>query len=404
MGERLVIVGNGMAATRLIREISSRALGRYNILVIGDEPRPAYNRVLLSSWLAGEIDAAGLDLYAPDWAERTGVTRVFGTPVTQIDRAQRIIHLRNGARVGYDKLVLATGSQAIRLPKPGMTLPGVLTFRDVADVEAMRSMVRPAAPAVVIGGGLLGIEAAYGLTRLGAQVTLVHLMDRLMERQLDARAASMLRGALEQKGIDVRLSADTACVTGSSRADGIELADGTRLPADVIVCAVGIRPSVELARSTGLEAGRGVKVDDSLCTSDPDIFALGECAEHRGICYGLVEPAYDQAKVLAARLAGTDALYEGSTLATNLKVTGINLFSAGDFEGSAGTQALVYSDPVLGVYKKLVLRGSRLAGAMLYGDTSDARWYVELMKSGADVTGMRDGLVFGRDLAQRLAA
>ena len=301
MGETLVVAGNGMAATRFVEELMQCALGRYSVLVVGAEPRHSYNRVLLSSLLAGEIDEATIELKPRGWWSGRGVTVLNGHSIASIERESQQVTLANGLRFSYSKLVLATGSQPIRLPKPGMDLQNVLTFRDLADVDAMRALMRSGARAVVIGGGLLGLEAAYGLAKAGVKVTLVHLMDRLMERQLDYRAAALLKHAIVAKGVEVLLNADTKRILGEDCATGLELSCGRILPADFVVCAAGIRPQAQLARKAGLAVNRGIVVDDGLATSDPNIFALGECAEHRNIVYGLVEPAYEQAKVLARR-------------------------------------------------------------------------------------------------------
>lgn len=405
MSEALVVVGNGMAATRLVDELMQRALGRYSVIVIGAEPRSSYNRVLLSSLLAGEADDEAIELKPRGWWAGRGVTTLYGQSVAAIDREARAVTLANGLRLSYAKLVLATGSQPIRLPKPGMDLPGVCAFRNLADIAAMRENMRPGARAVVIGGGLLGIEAAYGLAKAGVVTTLVHLMDSLMERQLDAPAAALLKRAIQAKGVEVILGADTARVVGRERANGLELVDGRVLPADFIVCAVGVRPDVELARSAGLKVNRGIVVDDGLAASEPGIFALGECAEHRGAVYGLVEPAYEQARVLARRLAGDEkAFYAGSTLATNLKVSGVNVFSAGAFAGGPGAETLIFEDEGAGTYKKLVIEDGKLTGAVLFGDTSDALWRLDLIRSGANVAHLRDALAFGPALALEEAA
>lgn len=400
MSEPLVVIGNGMAAARLVEELGREALGRYSVLVIGAEPSLAYNRVLLSSVLAGEVAREETELKPKGWWQRQGVTLVYGRRATAIDRAARTVALEGGIRVPYAKLVLATGSHPIRLPKPGMDLPGVVTFRDHADVAAMLDAASPATRAVVIGGGLLGIEAAYGLALAGARVTLVHLMDRVMERQLDAEAAAMLKAALEARGIEVLLEADTAAIEGDGCVEQVRLADGRILPADIVVSAVGIRPNADLARESGLAAGRGVLVDDHLTTSDSAIHAIGECAEHRGICYGLVEPAYEQAGILARHLAGRPAAYSGTVPATNLKVSGVPVFSAGDFMGGPGSECIVWRDPGLGTYRKLVIRGDRLAGAVLFGETGDALWYRDLIRRGTAIGRLRDDLVFGRALAE----
>ncbi len=400
MSERLVIIGNGMAAARLVEELGRQALGRYSVLVVGAEPHLAYNRVLLSSVLAGEMPREETELKPRAWWEKQGVTLVYGRRAVRINRDSREVVLEDGTRLAYAKLVLATGSDPIRLPKPGMDLPGVVTFRDHDDVGAMLAAAGPATRAVVIGGGLLGIEAAYGLTATGTRVTLVHLMDRLMERQLDAEAAAMLKAALEARGITVLLGADTAAVTGDGCVEAVRLADGRELPCDIVVSAVGIRPNATLAREAGLATGRGIVVDDRLATSDPAIHAIGECAEHRGTCYGLVEPAYQQATALARHLAGRSAAYQGTVLSTNLKVSGVPVFSAGDFLGEPGTEAITLRDPGLATYRKLVLRDGALVGAILFGETSDAFWYLDLIRSGQPLGRLRDAVIFGRSLAE----
>ena len=404
MSEPLVIVGQGMAGTKFAEEISRRALGRYSVILVGAETRRAYNRVLLSSLLAREVEADEIELKPRGWWAKNGITNVFGRPVTAIDRASKSLTLGEGTTLRYSKLVLATGSHPIRLSKPGMALPGVITFREMDDVDVMLNGVAAGRPAVVIGGGLLGLEAAYGLAKAGVRVTLLHLGERLMERQLDKPAALLLKAAIESKGCEVLLGADTARVVGSTRVEAVELADGRVIPADLLVCAVGVRPNVDVARASGLECGRGVLIDDQMRTSDPDIFAIGECAEHRGIAYGLVEPAYEQARTLARALAGErDASYEGSVLATNLKVSGVSLFSAGDFLGE-GKEAVVYRDHGQNIYKKIVIEDDRLAGAVLYGDTADGLWYLDLIKSGRPLAEMRDDLIFGRGIAEQVAA
>ena len=404
MSEPLVVIGNGMAAARFVEELSTRALGRYAVAVVGEEPRLAYNRVLLSAVLAREIAVPEIVLKSAEWWRARGVTLVPGHAAVGIDPHVRRVRLASGATLPYAKLVLATGSRPLRLPVPGMNLPGVLTFRDLGDVAAIESAAARGRKAVVIGGGLLGLEAAYGLAKAGAHVTVIHLMDRLMERQLDARAAALLKRAIEQKGIAVHLQAKTAALRGIRRVEAVELADRRTIDADLVVVAIGIRPNVDLARTAGLNIDRGVVVDDALRTSNADIFAIGECAQHRGICYGLVEPAYDQARALAQHLAGdARATYAGSVLAANLKVSGVNVFSAGDFLGAPGTETIVLSDPGLDTYKKLVIADGRLVGAVLYGDTEDGLWYLDLIRSGACITKIRHDLAFGRMLAQRAA-
>jgi nitrite reductase (NADH) large subunit len=405
MSEPLIVIGNGMAAARLVDELARRALGRYAVAVIGEEPRLAYNRVLLSALLADEVGIDDIELRPARWWRDRGVTLRYGVRATAVDAAARNVTLAGGTRLSFSKLVFATGSQPIKPDIPGMDLPGVLTFRDVDDVNAIAASKAAGTRVVVIGGGLLGLEAAHGLARAGARVTLLHLMDRLMERQLDHRAALMLQRAVEARGIAVRLQAQTARIAGNGKVEGVKLRDGTTIAADAVVVAVGIRANAALARTAGLEVGRGIVVDDHLETNAAGVHAIGECAEHRGCCYGLVEPAYEQAQLLARRLAGEPASYPGSVLATNLKVSGVNVFSAGDFLGAtAEAEEIVLSDPAAGVYKKLVIAHGRLVGAVLFGDTADGLWYLDLIRTGAPVARLRDDLVFGRVLATRTAA
>jgi nitrite reductase (NADH) large subunit len=399
MSEPLVIVGNGMAAARLVDELVKTTLGRYAIAVIGDEPRLAYNRVLLSSVLAGETASHDIELRPAAWWRDRGVTLKYGCVATEIDVGRRELKIDGDESVEFSRLVLATGSTPLRLNMPGADLLGVHTFRDTRDVDLLLALAARKRPVVVIGGGLLGLEAAYGLAKAGTPVTLLHLMDRLMERQLDAPAAALLKSLVERKGIEVLLNASTARIHGTTRVEGVELADGRRIEADAVIFAAGIRPNVGLAKDAGIAVGRGVVVDDHLQTSVPDIFALGECAEHRGVCYGLVEPAYEQARVLAQHLSGRTAAYQGSVVATNLKVSGVSVFSAGDFIGAEGSEAILLSDVRRGTYKKLVIADGRLTGAVLIGETSDALWYLELIRTRKPIAGIRAEMMFGRSLA-----
>jgi nitrite reductase (NADH) large subunit len=404
VSEPLVIIGNGMAAARLVDELAKSALGRYAIAVIGDEPRLAYNRVLLSSVLAGEAASEEIELKSAGWWRDRGVTLKYGCLATEIDVGRREIKIANDESVPFSKLVLATGSAPLRLNVPGADLPGVHTFRDSRDVDRLLGLAAKKRRVVVVGGGLLGLEAAYGLAKAGAPVTLIHLMDRLMERQLDAPAAALLKSLVERKGIEILLNANTARLHGESRVEGIELTDGRLIEADAVIFAAGIRPNVALARDAGLPVNRGVVVNDQLETGAPDIFALGECAEHRGTCYGLVEPAYEQARVLAQHLAGRVASYAGSVVATNLKVSGVSVFSAGDFIATDGSATIVLNDLKRGTYKKLVIGEGRLTGAVLVGDTQDALWYLELIRNQAPIAGIRDDMMFGRPQATRSEA
>ena len=399
MSETLVVVGNGMAAARLVDELTKVALGRYAIAVIGDEPRLAYNRVLLSSVLAGETASHDIELRPASWWGDRGVTLKYGCVATEIDVGRRELKIANEESIGFSRLVLATGSMPLRLNVPGADLAGVHTFRDSRDVDMLLTLAAQKRRVVVVGGGLLGLEAAYGLSKAGSSVTLLHLMDRLMERQLDAPAAELLKSLVERKGVRVVLNANTARLHGETRVEGIELSDGRRIDADAVVFAAGIRPNIALAKEAGIAVNRGVVVDDVMQTSAPDIFALGECAEHRGICYGLVEPAYEQARVLARHLAGRTAAYSGSVVATNLKVSGVGVFSAGDFMGADGSEAIVLNDVRHGTYKKLVISDGRLIGAVLVGDVGDALWYLELIRSGESIAGIRNRMMFGRLVA-----
>ena len=399
MSERLVIVGNGMAAARLVDELVQTALGRYAIAVIGEEPRLAYNRVLLSSVLAGETASHDIELKPAAWWRDRGVTLKYGCRVTEVDVGRRELKIEGEESVEFSRLVLATGSSSLRLNVPGADLPDVHTFRDSRDVDLLLALAARKKPVVVIGGGLLGLEAAYGLAKTGTPVTLLHLMDRLMERQLDLPAADLLKSLVERKGITVLLNANTARICGTTRVEGVELSDGRLIEADAVVFAAGIRPNTQLAGDAGITINRGIVVDDRLQTSAEGIYALGECAEHRCVCYGLVEPAYEQARVLAQQLAGRNALYLGSVVATNLKVSGVSVFSAGDFLGGEGSEAIVLNDIKLGTYKKLVISDGRLVGAVLIGDVADALWYLELIRSRKAIAAIRKDMMFGRPVA-----
>lgn len=400
MSEPLVIVGNGMAAARLVDELAKTSLGRYAVAVIGEEPRLAYNRVLLSSVLAGETGSHEIELRPADWWRHRGVTVRYGYRVSEIDTGRRELKIEGEESMEYSKLVLAVGSTPLRLNVPGADLSGVHTFRDTRDVDLLLTLAAATKRVVVVGGGLLGLEAAYGLAKAGAPVTLLHLMDRLMERQLDAPAADLLKTLVERKGIRILLNASTARIHGEGRVEAVELADGSRIEADAVIFAAGIRPNIALAKDAGIAVNRGIVVNDEMQTASPDIYALGECAEHRGTCYGLVEPAYEQARVLARHLSGRPAAYQGSVVSTNLKVSGVGVFSAGDFMGGEGSESLVLSDRRRGTYKKLVIAEGRLTGALLIGDTVDALWYLELIRNREKVAAIRADMMFGRVLAR----
>lgn len=399
--ERVVVVGNGMAAARALEELHRRAPERYEVDVFSAEPHGAYNRILLSSVLAGEKKLPDIVTHTPSWYAERNIRLHRNEAVVSVNREARRLRTADGRALDYDRLLLATGSTPFILPVPGRELPGVIGFRDIADVETMLEASRELRYAVVIGGGLLGLEAAHGLMKRGMQVTVVHLIDRVLERQLDAPASQLLRAHLEKQGLRFRMPAKTAALLGGKRVRAVAFEDGSEIPADLVVMAAGIVPNATLARSMGLDCERGIVVDDTLQTSDPAISALGECAQHRKTCYGLVAPLYEQAAVWARRLAGeADARYEGSVVATRLKVTGVNLYSAGAFMGGERGDDLVFRDPRRGVYKRLVMQDNRLAGAVLYGDTRDAAWYYELLSSQRDVGPLRQRLLFGQAYAR----
>lgn len=403
MVERLVVIGNGMAGVRAVEEILSRAPGRFAITVFGAEPHGGYNRILLSPVLAGEKDVADIITHDRAWYDAHGIELIAGEAVVAIDRARREVRGAYGTVRSYDALLLATGSDPVILPVPGADLPGVLGFRALSDVETMRAACRPGGQAVVIGGGLLGLEAAHGLSRNGMNVTVLHLMPHLMERQLDPEAARVLADTLRARGISVIIEARTRAVLGTDHVRGVALEDGREIRADLVVMAVGIRPSIALARDAGLACGRGLRVDDTMCTSDPAIFALGECVEHRNEICGLLPPIWDMARVVADQIAGAGTMrYVASPVAVRLKVSGIDTFSAGAFVGDATTETITYRDRACGVYKRLVLRAGRLVGVVLLGDTRDSGWYFDLLSHGDDLTALRDGLAFGPDAVAAL--
>jgi nitrite reductase (NADH) large subunit len=402
--QRLVVVGNGMAGVRTLEELLRLAPDRYDVTVFGAEPHPNYNRILLSPVLAGEMTTDEIVLNGLDWYAMHGIQLHLGRRVVRVDRVRRVVVADDRTEAPYDRLLFATGSTPVVLPVPGADLPGVLTYRDLSDTDAMIRASGRCRRAVVIGGGLLGLEAANGLRSRGMAVTVVHLMPWLMERQLDETAAAMLRATLEARGIAFRLAAETAAIAGDDRAGAVRLKGGEEIPAELVVMAVGIRPNVELAKTAGLYCGRGIVVNDTMQTYDPRIYAVGECVAHRGVAYGLVAPLYDMARVCATHLAGFGiGRYQGSVPATRLKVTGVELFSAGDFMGGPGTESLTLHDAEAGVYRKVVLRADRVAGAVLCGDTGGAGWLADLIAARTDVAAIRDALVFGPDVAAHLA-
>lgn len=400
MKPKLVLIGNGMAGVRTLEELLRIAPDAYDITVFGAEPHPNYNRILLSPVLAGEQTVDQIVLNPRSWYEEHGIRLFLGKTVVAVNRARRIVQTQDGTEAAYDRLLLATGSKPVILPVPGSDLPGVVSYRDIADTEAMIDAARQYRHVVVIGGGLLGLEAANGLMQRGMQVSVIHLMSTLMERQLDATAGRMLQSSLEERGLRFYTGAKTeSLISGESgRVRAVCLADGTELPAELVVMAVGIRPNTGLAEGVGLHCNRGIVVSDTLQTvTDPRIYAVGECVSHRGVAYGLVAPLFEQAKVCATHLAGFGiGRYTGSQTSTKLKVTGIDLFSAGNFLGGEGTEEIVLNDPIGGVYKKLVIGDGKLVGACLYGDTVDGSWYFSLLRDGRKIADLRETLMFGQ--------
>lgn len=397
--EHLVVIGNGMAGCRAIEELLARDPNRYRVTIFGAEPRVNYNRIMLSPVLAGEKCFDDIVINDAGWYADNGIALIAGDPVAAIDRAAKTVTTRGGVSENYDKLLIATGSDPFIIPVPGKDLPGVIAFRDMDDVDTMLAAADAGGDAVVIGGGLLGLEAAHGLSLRGMKVTVIHLMPTLMERQLDEAAGWLLKNALEARGQTILTGADTAEIVGAGKVEGVKLKDGTLIPASLVVMAVGIRPSVALAREAGLAVGRGIQVDDHMVTSDPAVLAVGECVEHDGQVYGLVAPLWDMCRSLASGLVEQPTGYRGSVTSTKLKVSGIDVFSAGDFSGGDGCEDIVLRDASRGVYKRVIVRDDRIVGAVLYGDTADGNWYFDLLKKQEDVSDLRDLLIFGQAFA-----
>ncbi|HZT55887.1 MAG TPA: nitrite reductase large subunit NirB [Burkholderiaceae bacterium] len=396
---KLVMIGNGMAGVRTLEELLKMAPELYDITVFGAEPHPNYNRILLSPVLAGEQTLDEIVLNPISWYAENGITLHLGKKVVDVDRRRRIVKAEDGTEAEYDRLLICTGSNPFILPVPGKELDGVIAYRDIHDTNTMIEAATKYKHAVVIGGGLLGLEAANGLMLRGMQVTVVHVMPWLMERQLDDVSGKLLQKSLEDRGLKFLIGAQTQALIGDKdgRVMAVQFKDGTEIPADLVVMAAGIRPNTTLAEKIGLHCNRGIVVDDTMQTiTDPRIYSVGECAAHRGIAYGLVAPLFEQGKVCATHLAHFGiGLYQGSLTSTKLKVTGIDLFSAGNFMGGDGCEEIVMSDPYGGVYKKLVIKDDKLIGACMYGDTVDGSWYFKLLREGRKVADIRDKLMFG---------
>ncbi len=396
--KKLVIVGNGMAPGRMLEFLFEKDPNAYDVTIFNAEPRVNYNRLMLSPVLSGEKTYEDIITHNDDWYAQNGVTLHKSARVAEIDREAKTVTSENGITANYDQLVIATGSNPFIIPLPGKDLNGVLTYRDLDDVDKMLEAAKKGGRAVVIGGGLLGLEAAAGLKMQGMDVTVLHLMPTLMERQLDPAAGYLLESEFKRRGIDVRTKANSHEIVddGAGNVKAIRLDDGSEIEASIVVMAVGIRPSADLAKHVGLEVNRGILVSDDMRTSDPDVFALGECVEHRGSCYGLVAPLYEMAGVIAENLLGGASTYTGSVTATKLKVTGVDLYSAGDFGEGEEREEIVLRDAAAGVYKRLVLKDNKIIGAVLYGETADGPWFFDLLKKGTDVSEMRETLIFGQ--------
>ena len=395
----LVVIGNGMAGMRTVEELLKMAPDFYHITVFGDEPHPNYNRIMLSPVLAGEQTIGDIVLNNREWYAENGITLHTGKRINKIDRVRRMVYAEDGTSADYDRLLLATGSIPFMLPIPGNDLKGVIGFRDIKDVDTMIDASSRYKDAVVIGGGLLGLEAANGLKIRGMEVSVVHINEWLMERQLDRTAGRMLQQSLEQKGLQFLMHKQTESIIGDNgRVKAVRFKDGSEVEADLVVMAVGIRPSYALAESAGIHCTRGIVVNDTMQTYDPRIYAVGECVAHRGISYGLVAPLFEMAKVCATHLANFGiGRYAGSVTSTKLKVTGIDLFSAGDFSGGEDTEEIVLHDAVGGVYKKLIIKDDKIIGSVLYGDTTDGSWYFQLLRDNKPIHEIRDHLMFGQD-------
>ncbi len=404
MKQRLVVIGNGMAGMRTVEELLSAAPDKYDITVFGAEPYGNYNRIMLSSVLCGEKTIEDIVINNRQWYIDNGITLHAGEgkTVVYIDRKKRDVYAQDGTVAGYDRLLIATGSKAVMPPVPGNDLEGVISFRDIFDVNKMLSYSRSHKKAVVLGGGLLGLEAANGLVSRGMDVTVIHNHEVLLNRQMDKPAAKMLQTELEQRGLKFKMAAKLKQLLGDENGHitAVSFEDGSQLECDLFITAIGVRPNMALAQEAGIYCERGIVVNDTLQSYDPSIYAVGECIQHRGSTFGLVAPLFEQAKVCANHLSAHGAAeYITLPTATKLKVTGINLFSVGDFQGDENSESICFTDPALGIYKKLVIKANKLIGAVLYGDTADGGWYQELLEKEENISDIRDALIFGKAYA-----
>ncbi|ENW18552.1 Nitrite reductase [NAD(P)H] large subunit [Acinetobacter haemolyticus CIP 64.3 = MTCC 9819] len=402
---KLVLIGNGLAGMRCLEDLLDMAPDRYDVTVIGEEPWGNYNRIMLSPVLSGEKTIDDIMLHPHAWYSDKGIKLIADDPAVKIDRTRKVVHTQNGESVDYDRLIIATGSSPFIPPVQGVDLKGVISFRDIFDVNTMIQYAESKKNAVVIGGGLLGLEAAYGLIQRGMNVTVLHLMDRIMERQLDGRASLMLRHSIEQKGINIITEANTEALIGQDgHVSQVRLKDGTVLDADLVVFAVGIRPNIALAQSAGLRCNRGILVNDTMQTFDPSIYAVGECIEHRNQTFGLVEPLWGQAFICATHLAEHGSLtFKSPTVPTQLKVSGVDVFSAGNFEPKEDYEDIILNDEKRQIYKRIIIQKDKVIGAVLFGDTEDGMWYAELIADQTPISTFRNKLLFGKDFAMKKA-
>lgn len=402
---KLVLIGNGLAGMRCLEDLLDMAPERYDVTVIGEEPWGNYNRIMLSPVLSGEKTIADIMLHPHAWYRDKGIQFIADDPAIKIDRTRKVVHTEKGESVDYDRLIIATGSSPFIPPVQGVDLKGVISFRDIYDVNTMIKYCETKKNAVVIGGGLLGLEAAYGLKQRGMNVTVLHLMDRIMERQLDGRASRMLRHSIEQKGINIITEANTEALIGEEgHVSQVRLKDGTVLDAHLVIFAVGIRPNITLAQSAGLRCNRGILVNDTMQTFDPSIYAVGECIEHRNQTFGLVEPLWGQAFICATHLAEHGSLtFKSPTVPTQLKVSGVDVFSAGNFEPKEDYEDIILNDDKRQIYKRIIIQKDKVIGAVLFGDTEDGMWYAELIADQTPVSSFRNKLLFGKDFAMKKA-
>jgi len=397
MKQKLVLIGNGMAGMRTIDELLKLAPDKYDITVFGAEPHGNYNRIMLSPVLAGDKTIDDIIIHSLQWYKDNNITLYTGKTVTEIDHKNRKVIADDGTVTDYERIILATGSNPVMLPLPGSDLEGVISFRDINDVNTMINTAKTHKKAIVIGGGLLGLEAANGLMIQGMEVSVVQRGDILMNQQLDQAASDLMRAELEAKGMRFLMNYDTAEFIGNARVEKVKFKDGSEFEADLVVMAIGVRPNIKLAQASGIQCERGILVDDTLKTFSPDIYAVGECVQHRNQTFGLVAPLYEQAKVCAGHLASNNSgKYISSVTSTKLKVTGIDLFSAGDFLGNEDSEELIFKDPARHIYKKLIINNNRIIGTILYGDTTDGLWYFSLLTDEQDISKMREEILFGQ--------